>query len=101
MAYPLYIVLMDRPRTRSVALLAAAVLAGFATVQLPATTKAASSDKVAEAAFFNATPSPKVAALASKGNRPVLRTRGANGRMMRPVATAGQSPAGYSSWHRL
>jgi len=45
-------------------------------------------------AFSNATRSRRVAALASRNDQHVSCTHGADGRMMRPVVTAGQSPAG-------
>jgi len=45
-------------------------------------------------AFSNASRSHRVAALASRSGQHVSCTHGADGRMMRPVVTAGQSPAG-------
>jgi hypothetical protein len=47
------------PRTRGVVLLAAAVLAGFASVQLPAITKVASGEKPATNGIYQCHPEPE------------------------------------------
>ena len=58
MTYSRFTVLMA-PRMRGVALLAATAFAGFASVQLPAITMAASSDKVAENGIRQCRPEPE------------------------------------------
>jgi hypothetical protein len=47
------------PRMRGVALVAATAFAGFSSVQLPATTMAASGDKTAENGIFQCHPEPQ------------------------------------------
>jgi hypothetical protein len=58
MSYSEFTVLMA-PRTRSVALLAAATFAGFSSVQLPATPMAAPGDKLAEDGIHQCRPEPE------------------------------------------
>jgi hypothetical protein len=58
MTYPRFIVLMGL-RTHGGVLLVAAVVAGFASVQLPAMTKAAPRGKVAENGIFQCHPEPQ------------------------------------------
>jgi hypothetical protein len=91
MTYSRLTVLMG-PRTRGVALLAAATFAGFSSVQLPATTKAAAGDKTAESGILQCHPEPPAGCIGIKKRSACLvhpRCRWANdaaGGYCRPVA---------------
>jgi hypothetical protein len=54
-----YVTFLMAPRMRGVALVAAAVFAGFSSVQLPAITMAASGDKVTEHGIHQCHPEPE------------------------------------------
>jgi hypothetical protein len=80
------------PRTRGVALLAAATFAGFSSVQLPASTMVASGDKTAENGIIQCHPEPQGGCVGIKKRSACLvhpRCRWANdaaGGYCRPVA---------------
>lgn len=91
MRYLRFTVLMAK-RTRGVVLLAAAAFAGFSSVQLPATTLVASSDKVAENGIHQCYPEPAGGCIGIKKRSACLvhaRCRWANGAARgycRPIA---------------
>jgi hypothetical protein len=82
MAHSGFTVLMA-PHTRGVALLAAVAFAALSSVQLPATTMAASGDKVAENGIHKCLPEPEIGCIGIKKRSACLvhpRCRWANGK---------------------